>query len=88
MNTGHIQGRLTSKGRLSQPSLPGIATAGGGFQIGAAGAKRYGAGQSLAPQRGAISNMTGYQKRDQALRARREALARRTAGPNTTPEGI
>lgn len=76
METGHIQGRVTPRGRLSVPSLPGIDTAGGGFRAGAAGAKRYGSGQ-LAPQRGMIANRLGYVKRDVSAQARRDALARR-----------
>lgn len=80
MSIGHIAGRLTPRGRTSQPSLPGIATAGGGFKAGAAGAKRYGVGQ-IAPTQGKIPNTAGYMMRDQRAQARKKALAQR-AGVN------
>ena len=77
MELGHIHGRMTSSGsRGSVPQLPGIATAGGGYRPGATGAKQYG-GSGYAPQRGRIGNMMGYHRRDAALQARREAIARR-----------
>lgn len=75
MSTGHIAGRLTPKGRTSQPSLPGIDTAGGGFRAGALGSKRYGIGQ-VAPTQGKIANTAGYKKRELA-QARLKALATR-----------
>lgn len=76
MESAHNQGRLTRKGRLSVPKMPGIDTAGGGFRAGAAGSKRYGTGQ-VAPTQGKIANKTGYKERDQRLRAQRAVLARR-----------
>lgn len=76
MEIGHIAGRLTPKGRLSQPKLPGIATAGGGFKAGAAGSKRYGLGQ-VAPTQGKLANTAGYAMRDQRAQARKAALAKR-----------
>lgn len=76
MRIGHIAGRLTPKGRTSQPQLPGIATAGGGFKAGAAGSKRYGLGQVM-PTQGKIPDLSGYKVRDQRLHARRKALAQR-----------
>lgn len=79
MRIGHIAGRVTPQGRTSQPKLPGIATAGGGFQAGAAGSKRYGTGQ-LAPQRGTIPNTAGYMQREQRAKAQKAALEQRALG--------
>ena len=78
MRIGHVAGRLTPQGRSSQPKLPGIATAGGGFRAGAAGSKRYGIGQ-VAPQQGTIANRAGYMQRDQRIQARKKALAQRAS---------
>lgn len=69
---------------VTQPKLPGIDTAGGGFRAGAAGARRYGSGQ-IAPTRGAVTNMAGYAQRDQRLQARKAALEQRALGK---PSGI
>lgn len=78
MRIGHVEGRLTPKGRTSQPSLPGIATAGGGFVASAAGAKRYGLGQ-VTPTRGVIANKAGYTERDIRAQARKDALRQRAS---------
>jgi len=79
MELGHLHGRITPKGRTSTPTLPGVDVAGGGFRAGAAGSKRYGSGQ-IMPNLGRNTNLTGYLKRDNQLRARREALARSSNG--------
>ncbi len=79
MRIGHIAGRLTPQGRTSQPNLPGIATAGGGFRAAAAGSKRFGLGQ-IAPTQGKLPDLSGYKERDQRLQARKRALAQRAAG--------
>ena len=81
MRIGHVAGRLTPQGRTSQPKLPGIDTAGGGFRAGAAGSKRYGLGQ-VAPQTGKIADTSGYQQRDLRLQARKKALAQRAGFGN------
>jgi hypothetical protein len=69
---------------VTQPRMPGVDTAGGGFRAGAAGSKRYGSGQ-IAPQRGTITNTSGYAQRDQRLQARKAALEQRALGK---PSGI
>lgn len=86
MDVGHIAGRLTPTGRLSQPSLPGIATAGGGFEAGAAGSKRYGTGQVM-PTQGKIPDLSGYMQRDQRVKARQQALAQRAGLAKPALEG-
>ena len=76
MRIGHIAGRITPNGRTSQPKMPGIDTAGGGFRAGAAGSKRYGLGQ-VAPTQGKLANTSGYTMRDNRAQARKAALAKR-----------
>ncbi len=69
---------------VTQPRMPGVDTAGGGFRAGAAGSKRYGSGQ-IAPQRGTITNTSGYAQRDQRMKAQKAALAQRVG---MAPRGI
>ena len=53
---------------------------GGGFRAYAAGAKRYGAGQTMQPTMGPV-DPTGYIERDLKVKARKKAMmnAMRTA---------
>lgn len=50
---------------------------GGGFNKFAAGDKRYGQGQALAPNQGPVANRAGYAERDSRYRAYGEALKNR-----------
>lgn len=86
MEIGHVAGRLTPKGRTSQPAKPGIDTAGGGFRAGAAGSKRYGSGQ-IAPTRGKIADKTGYMKRGVSAAAARQTAMSRLGGAQPVSQG-
>ena len=62
--------------------VAGAPQGGGGFQRYAAGAKHYGGGRSM-PNVGKIRGAdaaSGYNQRDVAANARREALIRRAGG--------
>lgn len=53
---------------------------GGGFNALAAGNKRYGVGQQLAPNMGPVANRAGYIQRDNKYRAYEQALRNRSLG--------
>lgn len=57
--------------------VPPHAMGGAGFMPGAAGDKTYLNGAVTAPTRGPVTNITGYQQRDQMAQARRNALINR-----------
>jgi hypothetical protein len=68
---------LFGNNRVPNPP-PGM----GGFNSYSAGNKRYGGGRSM-PNIGPVSDMLGYNQRDNEAQARKSAILRRLKGQST-----